>query len=152
MRVYFVCEKYPEDDFALELDVNQFDEGEALDLFREKLKQLPKLRLKLKDFLDYHYSRYSGEKMDFIDYLDLNISNESGSDKVKEWIGITRSALTELNSSLDFAKKVAFEEIPVKWADTNKDLSTWIAKMIKEGYFSVKDAKSAELFFEKIFK
>jgi hypothetical protein len=43
------------------------------------------------------------------------------------------------------------EEVPVKWADKEKELSTWIAKMVKEGYFVVKDPRSAEQFFEKLF-
>jgi hypothetical protein len=148
--VYFVCEKYPEDDFALDLDpkVYTIEKGDVL--FVDKLSELPKLRLKLKDFLDYHFKRFPNNKIEFVDHIE-KITRKSANEKVEDWIKITRTELLKSKVISDFKKSVALEEVPVKWADKEKELSTWIAKMVKEGYFVVKDPRSAEQFFEKLF-
>jgi hypothetical protein len=149
--IYFVCEKYPEDDFALELDPKKFAQEEADHLFLEKLAELPKLRLKLKDYLEYHIKLFSGNKIEFLEHLE-HITSKVANENLSDWISQGKEEIGKSVTASDFQKNVVFSEVPVKWADDEKEITTWVAKMIKEGYFTVKDPKSAEQFFETLFR
>lgn len=151
LSIYFVCEKYPEDDYALELDPKNYSVETADELFLEKLGELPRLRLKIKDFLEYHFKRSVSSKIEFVDHLEklsLAISNE----KLSDWIVQTKEELGKSTANSDYKKNISLSEVPVKWADDEKEITTWVAKMVKEGYFIVKDSKSAEQFFETLFR
>lgn len=148
---FFVFDAFPDDDFTLELDAKSFSQPVADKSFIEKLEELPKLRLKVKDFLAFHFKKYPGDKMDFLAHLEnLLTGNLPSKDKISEWVTEQKEVLILIKDKNTFKPSFESKEVPIKWAKSDDDLSVWLNKNVREGNIVVKNMASAEQFLKDL--